>query len=85
MGLAGNPNQPLHSHQQQQQPPPPLAHNGLPPSDPARPPRLSRRERDYYCFYMDLSMESHHLLPSLIRYATAYGAVLFVLLGHSHC
>lgn len=24
---------------------------------------------------MDLSTESQHLLPSLIRYATAYGAV----------
>lgn len=46
-----------------------------PPSDPTRPPRLSRRERNFYCFHIDLSAEVQHMLPSLVRYVNAYGAV----------
>lgn len=44
-------------------------------SDPALPPRISRRDRSFYCFYLDLSAESQYLLPSLVRYMIAYGAV----------
>lgn len=40
-----------------------------------RPPRLSKRERDYYCFHLDLSAEHGYLLPSLTRYIVSYGAV----------
>lgn len=46
------------------------------PSDPARPPRLSRRERSYYCFYLDISTQGQHLQASLSRYIASYGAVL---------
>jgi hypothetical protein len=46
----------------------------LPTSDPSRPPRLSRRDRDSYCFHLDFSAESQHVLPNLVRYVLAYGA-----------
>lgn len=46
-----------------------------PPTDPARPPRLSRRDRSFYCFHFDLSQEGQRLLSSLVRYVHSYGAV----------
>lgn len=62
MGLADN-------EKTLNQAPPPV-----PGTDLSRPPRLSRRERSYYCFYFELSGETLYLLPRLTKYVLSYGA-----------
>ncbi|PJF18797.1 hypothetical protein PSACC_01401 [Paramicrosporidium saccamoebae] len=46
-------------------------------SDPSRPPRLSRRERDSYCFHLEFSAESQYILPNL-----KYSAFLDINVTH---
>lgn len=40
-----------------------------------RPPRLSKRERNHYCFHLDLSPNNAYLHEHLNRYIEIYGAV----------